>query len=821
MFTWRIKMLKKVLSLIRSNKLLKWVLSIIPCAIYSRCIKKKSINNSVILLEAQHGGEISGNIFYILKELTSDKDFASYKIYLSYKATSKEKIKNILDTYGIKNVSLISVFSPKYMEIVATAKYLFNDNTFLPFFTKREEQVYLNTWHGTPLKTLGKGIKNAMHNIGNTQKNFVAANYLLYPNTYTMEHMIEDYMLENLAKGKCVLSGYPRNTVFFDTQRREELRKNFGGENKRIYAYMPTWRGAIGDISKDANAQMTDYLKEIDKLLTDEEILYVNLHPIAVKNVEFGGFKHIKKFPNNLETYDFLNCTDCLITDYSSVFYDYAVTRNKCVLFTYDAEEYFADRGVYKSIDELPFPQVKTVEELIKEIRCEKQYDDSDFINEYCFYDCADATKNILKLVFNSTESPKTVLKEIPCNNKNNILIHAGNLDQNGVTASLYNLLKNINPDENNYYICFPTGKAKDHQSTIADLPKGIGYFPMHDKMNLSLIKNVFWYTFLATCFIKKDFMKIDFIEKLLKNEWKYEITRLFGGAKFDHVIQFTGYGPKMILFFANFPCKKTIYVHSDMRKEIETRGNQREDILKFAYKNYDNVALVTEDIFEPISTFVDNTDNFKIAHNVIAFEQIKTRGMQEIAFDEGVTQSNKTLDEVKEILNSDAKKIISVGRFSPEKDHKRMVDAFNKVWNENKSSYFIIIGGNQFNNHYNILKDYIKTLSCGDNIVLILSMKNPLPIVKSCDGFILASHYEGFGLVLAEADILGLPVVSTDIVGPRTFMNKNNGTLVENTAEGVEKGFRLLLEGKVPMLTTDYKKYNENAVNEFMALLQ
>jgi len=814
-------MLKKVLSLIKSNKILKWALSIIPCAIYSRCIKKKAINNKVMLLEAQHGGEISGNIFYILKELTSNEDYASYKIYLSCKATSKEKIKNILDSYGIKNVSLVIVLSPQYMKIVATAKYLFNDNTFLPFFTKREEQIYLNTWHGTPLKTLGKGIKNAMHNIGNTQKNFVAADFLLYPNTYTMEHMIEDYMLKNLAKGKCVLSGYPRNTIFFDTERREDVRKSFGMENKRVYAYMPTWRGAIGNISKDANLQMTDYLNEIDSLLTEDEILYVNLHPIAVKNIDFGGFKHIKKFPQNLETYDFLNCTDCLITDYSSVFYDYAVTRKKCVLFTYDAEEYFADRGVYKSIDELPFPQVKTVDELIKEIRSEKQYDDTDFINEYCFYDCANATENILNLVFKSTPSEKTVLKEIPCNNKKNILIHAGNLDQNGVTTSLYNLLKSIDPKENNYFICFPTGKAKDHQSTIADLPDGIGYFPMHDKMNLGLIKNVFWYTFLATCFVKKNFMKIDFIAKLLENEWQYEITRLFGGARFDHAIQFTGYGPKMILFFANFPCKKTIYVHSDMRKEIETRGNQREDVLKYAYKKYDNVALVTEDIFEPISTFVNNTDNFKIAHNVIAFEQIKTRGDGEICFDEGVTQSNKTLDEVKEILNSDAKKIISVGRFSPEKDHKRMVDAFNKVWSENKNSYFIIIGGNQFNNHYNILRDYVKNLPCADNIVLILSMKNPLPIVKSCDGFILASHYEGFGLVLAEADILGLPVVSTDIVGPRTFMNKNNGTLVENSSEGVEKGFRLLLEGKVPMLATDYKEYNETAVSEFLALLQ
>ena len=103
----------------------------------------------------------------------------------------------------------------------------------------------------------------------------------------------------------------------------------------------------------------------------------------------------------------------------------------------------------------------------------------------------------------------------------------------------------------------------------------------------------------------------------------------------------------------------------------------------------------------------------------------------------------------------------------------------------------------------------------------LILSMKNPLPIVKACDGFILASHYEGFGLVLAEADILGLPVISTDIVGPRTFMNKNNGTLVENTIDGVEEGFRLLLNKEVPMLTTDYKKYNEDAVQEFMNLIK
>lgn len=814
-------MIKKVLSLIKSKKIIKWFLTLLPCAMYAKWLKKLPIDNKKILLEAQHGGEISGNIFYLLKELSTNDEYKSYKLYISCKANSKQKIKNILDNYGIKNIELVSVYSLKYMKVVASAKYLFNDNTFLPFFTKKEDQVYLNTWHGTPLKTLGKGIKNAMHNIGNTQKNFVCADYLLYPNRYTMEHMLDDYMLRNLADGTCLLAGYPRNTVFFDTERRSQLRKEFGGESAKIYAYMPTWRGAIGDIDQNANNQLKQYLESIDSLLNNDEILYVNLHPIASKNLDFSNFRNIKQFPKNLETYDFLNCTDCLITDYSSVFYDYAVTRKKCVLFTYDEEEYFADRGVYKSINELPFPKVKTVEELISELRSKKQYDDTEFLKEYCAYDCEEASKIILDLILNSKQSDKIQTEKIPNNNKKNILIHAGNLDQNGVTTSLYNLLKNIDTKENNYYICFPSTKAKAHQSTIADLPDGVGYFPMHDKMNLGLVKNIIWYAFLAMCFMKKKFVKADFIAKLLKNDCQYEIRRLFGGAHFDHAIQFTGYGPKMILLFANFPCKKTIYVHSDMRKEIETRGNQREDVLKYAYANYDNVALVTEDIFEPISTFVNNTDNFKIAHNVIAYNEIQNRSTQEIAFEEGVTQSNKSLEEIKAILNSGSKKIISVGRFSPEKDHKRMVDAFNKVWIENKNSYFIIIGGNQYNNHYNTLTEHVKTLPCQENVILILSMKNPLPIVKKCDGFILASHYEGFGLVLAEADILGLPVISTDIVGPRTFMNNNNGTLVENTIEGVEKGFRLLLNGEIPLLTTDYKKYNENAINEFMSMLQ
>ena len=306
-----------------------------------------------------------------------------------------------------------------------------------------------------------------------------------------------------------------------------------------------------------------------------------------------------------------------------------------------------------------------------------------------------------------------------------------------------------------------------------------------------------------------------------MKKEWEYEVQRIYGGIRVDDAIQFNGYETKMILLYSKFDCNTSIYVHSDMVKEIELKNNQRKEVLQYAYKNYDNVALVTEDIRESTASFVKKADNYRIAHNMIAYDEIVKRGEGEIAFDEGVTQSNKELDEIKEILASDAKVLVSVGRFSPEKDHKRMIDAFNKIWVENNNTYFVIIGGIQRDGIYDELCEYIETLPCGNNVILILSMTNPLPIVKACDGFILASHYEGFGLVIVEADILGLPAVSTDITGPRTFMQKNNGTLVENTIEGVEKGMRMLIDGKVPMLTTDYKKYNEDALAEFKALIK
>ena len=220
---------------------------------------KNEINKKAILLNSQQGDNINGNMFYILKEL-QDELYKEYKIYVAFKDEKENDFIEKLNSYHFR-YELVKVNSKMYAKVLATSKYLFNDTSFPVYFIKRKEQIYLNTWHGTPLKTLGKATANDFYDIANLQKNFVVSDYLLYPSEYMISHMMEDYMINNVAEGKIMLCGYPRNEIFFDDKRRKQLKLDLDLENKEIIAYMPTWRGNVRNISLDE--QLTVIKKSI------------------------------------------------------------------------------------------------------------------------------------------------------------------------------------------------------------------------------------------------------------------------------------------------------------------------------------------------------------------------------------------------------------------------------------------------------------------------------------------------------------------------------------------------------------------------------
>ncbi len=772
------------------------------------------INDKTILIESQQGKEMSGNVFYLMRYLSTSEKYRDYTIYLSARLGKTKLFRGVLDSYGLNSIKLTVLASEEYYMLMASAKYLINDNTFMPFFIKKEGQVYLNTWHGTPLKALGKQVKSDAHAIGNAQKNFIFADYLLFPNEHTRNAILDDYMVRNISDGSYIMAGYPRNEVFFDSARADEIREEIGAQDKRLYAYMPTFRGGHMNGGTQKNTHYLNYyLYELDDRLEDNEILYVNLHPVATKDVNFRDFKHIRSFPSNYETYDFLGACDILVTDYSSVFFDYAASRKKVVLFTYDEKEYLKDRGMYMSLDELPFPKAADINELLAELRSPKSYDDTKFLERFCKYEGPDASRRLCDFVILG-ESNGITAEKIPTNGKKNVLIYSGNLATNGVTSSLMSLLSTVDTKERNYYITASSELLFSNRHVLHNLPEGVNYLITLDDAGLTISEQIRRKLFKKKKISAKSYMKKQ------KHRIEQDFKRNYAGAKFDTVIQFNGYEPEIILGFSVFDGNRIIFVHSDMLEEMRTRGNQRRDVLEYAYRTYDKVAVVTDSLIEPTLAISGRRDNIVVVRNTINHRAVLEKG--NMPLDEpDYTECTVSFEDLKNILASQATKLISIGRFGPEKGHIRLIDAFSRLLSEKPNSYLFIIGGSSYSGYYEKTKAHIEELGLADRVILILRTPNPYRILSMCDGFILSSLYEGFGLVLAEADILGKPVVSTDISGPRLFMKKHGGTMVESSEDGILEGMRMLADGKVKPLNVDYAQYNREVVEEFESLFK
>lgn len=783
------------------------------------------IDEKAILLESQHGGTVGGNIFALLKELCSNPAYAEYTIYLSCFESRLEGRYAFLKHHGLEQrVKVVSTGREEYFKMLATVKYLINDNTFTPMYIKRPEQVYLNTWHGTPLKTLGKKIKQDYANIGNAQRNFFMSDYLLYPNEFTMQHMLEDYMVENLGQGTVLLTGYPRNSVFLSEGRAAEIRKECGLEHMEVFAYLPTWRGVIGKItSKAQNERLYEYLQELEGKLKDNQRVYVKLHPISVKDIDLSEFKKILPFPaEQYETYEFLNATDGLITDYSSVFFDYAVTGKKIILFTYDKEEYTGDRGFYFDMDELPFPQVDTVDGLVHCLNEPKQYDDTEFLKTFCAYEHPDISDAILRRFLFDEKSTLIKEEKVPDNGKKNIVFYAGGFAKNGITTSVLNLLRNIDKEKYNCTVIFRIVDLKSHPYSLLELPEGVSHYGYHDARSVTM-KDAFLYK------LWEDFRVLPYkwAHPVIRRRSKNEYDRILGCCRVDKIIHFNGYMSDMIALLEEAPCSRTIFVHNDMDQETRKKRIMNRKLLSRAYQTYDSVAVVTPDLMECTARVAevlqdkehDGKANIVLARNIIDYKKVQELGAMEFQLDYKKTMRNCTLAHLDEIIQSDAKKFITVGRFAEEKGHARLIDAFAKVLKDYPDTYLFIVGG--YGNLFEKTKKKVKDMGLSDNIIVIRYLSNPYPLVKLCDYFALSSYYEGFGLVLAEADILGVPCFSTRITGPTRFMEGCGGLLVEDSEKGIENGLRACLEGKVPAsLNIDYEEYNREAMSQFEALI-
>lgn len=166
---------------------------------YANVHSSTSVKEKTILFESYYGQKLACNPLAIFLALIKVKNFDDYKcVWVINKNT-------IIPDYikKFKNVSFVIHQSNEYLEALCTSQFLINNNTFPPYFSPKVEQVYINTYHGIPIKKMGRDINDTLVSIANTQRNFLISTHLLSNSAYTDEHLYGKYgvngLLQNLS----------------------------------------------------------------------------------------------------------------------------------------------------------------------------------------------------------------------------------------------------------------------------------------------------------------------------------------------------------------------------------------------------------------------------------------------------------------------------------------------------------------------------------------------------------------------------------------------------------------------------------------------
>ncbi|SEU09333.1 CDP-glycerol glycerophosphotransferase [Salinibacillus kushneri] len=332
--------------------------------------------------------------------------------YTMYWSADKRHINKFVG----RDLNYIKRFSIKWLFIMARSKYWVINSRLPLWIPKPKHTVYLQTWHGTPLKKLGVDI-GEVHMPGTStvkyRENFEKASkkwdFLISPNAYSTDIFKQAF---NFNK-KLIETGYPRNDYLINNNNEEkinELKKNLDIPlNKKILLYAPTWRDNNYYSVGKYKFQMKLDINKLKKELDDEFVLILRMHYLVAEDIDISNFDG---FVYNLSDYedirDLYLISDTLITDYSSVFFDYAILKRPIIFFVYDLEEYRDTlRGFYFDFENrAPGKLTKTTDGIIEQINniqsgsypLPNNY--NEFYSMFCMLEDGYASKRVIERVF-------------------------------------------------------------------------------------------------------------------------------------------------------------------------------------------------------------------------------------------------------------------------------------------------------------------------------------------------------------------------------------------------------------------------------------
>lgn len=253
--------------------------------------------------------------------------------------------------------------TPEYFWTALRCKYWItcvNIERSLKF--KRKNCVYLNTWHGVPIKTVGNEAE------GRNDYDFSYIDFFCVSGDYEIPIYKRSF---NIPESHMIKTGLPRNDVLYDTTEEEivSIKKKIGIPlDKKLILYAPTWRDSK-DGGKSYSIKPPMDMKKWEEKLGLEYIMLFRIHPYTNKllGVEYNEF--VRDFSDYSNINDLMKIADILISDYSATIFDYSILERPIISFAYDCDDYGRERGFVMDIrKEMPGGISETEDDVINRI---------------------------------------------------------------------------------------------------------------------------------------------------------------------------------------------------------------------------------------------------------------------------------------------------------------------------------------------------------------------------------------------------------------------------------------------------------------------
>lgn len=272
--------------------------------------------------------------------------------------------------------------------------------------------------------------------------------------------------------------------------------------------------------------------------------------------------------------------------------------------------------------------------------------------------------------------------------------------------------------------------------------------------------------------------------------------------GKYDVEIAFLE-GPMTWIFSTPSTAKKIAWVHNDIEKIFGTgrRAELKKSLNNKAYNSYSKIVFVSKDNMKRFSEIYPNNNVDKLI--------IKNYLDKDIVLE-------KSKDKI-EGLDHSVPCFVQVSRLVSQKGLFRLLDVHRKLIDDGYKHKIYIVGDGPIKSDLQIL---IAEYDLVDSFILLGQKENPYPFIKDADYFILTSLFEGYGMVVLEAEILGKYIMITDTAAREALEGYKYGEIVSNDFDGIYDGLKKVIETK-PKVSKEIKFDNKDILKDIIKIIE